>query len=161
MINIWTDKHLINENCDFFNDCDLFVDSMVTAKDFSERDLEAIKLIDNAVVTDKLTGEVKTPYGLTNIENLSSGCKVVLTYLYIIRKKNIPSKVAVINVTECGENALNVLFKYADDDNRKDIVFYLGYVNRLGGCLHKDYLINNVHRIKDLSLIGGCSNASI
>lgn len=161
MINIWTDKNLITKDCDFFEDCDLFVDSFVSSIEFLDRDFSAIRIIDRAEVTDINLGEVRTPYGLTDIGNLSSGCKTVLTYLHILRKKDVASNRAVINVTESGVNALNVLFNFADEDNRSDIIFYLGYVNKLNDCVQKDYLINNSDRISSLALVGGCGNEGL
>lgn len=161
MINIWTDKSLITKDCDFFEDCDSFVNSFVSSTEFSDRDFSAIRIIDGAVVTDINLGEVKTPYGLTNIENLSSGCKTVLTYLHILKKKDMASNRAVINITESGVNALNVLFDFADEDSRSDIVFYLGYVNKLSDCVQKDYLVNNSDMVSNLALVGGCGNEGL
>lgn len=154
MIRIWTDKSLIDSSCDYFEDCDAFVRAIVTSREFSDRDIEAMRKIDNARLVDRNYGWVLTPFGATNIENLSSGCKAVLTYLHIIRHKNIPSKRAVINITMCGENALDVLFKYADEDGRDDIVFYLGYLDRIGGCSKREYLVNNKNVVRVLSLLG-------
>ena len=153
MIRIWTDKSLIDSTCDYFEDCDAFVRALVTSKEFSDRDIEAIQQIDNARMIDRNNNWVLTRFGATNIENLSSGCKTVLTYLHIIRHKNIPSKRAVINITMCGVNALNMLFKYAEEDNRDDIVFFLGYLDRLGGCMKTKYLVNNKEVVYDLSLL--------
>lgn len=153
MIRICTDKSLIDSTCDYFEDCDAFVRALVTSKEFSDRDIEAIQQIDNARMIDRNNNWVLTPFGDTNIENLSSGCKTVLTYLHIIRHKNIPSKRAVINITMCGVNALNMLFKYAEEDNRDDIVFSLRYLDRLGGCMKTKYLVNNKEVVYDLSLL--------
>lgn len=68
-------------------DFDNFFDLYVESKYFGELDLYALKEIDNASILDFDLGTVKTPYGLTSMESLSTGCKVILSYLYIQRNK--------------------------------------------------------------------------
>ena len=44
---------------------------------------EIIELIDNAKLLDENTGLVKTPMGLTSVNNLSTGCKTALNVAFV------------------------------------------------------------------------------
>lgn len=62
--------------------------------------------IDNAKLIDKRTGKIETPYGITDIKDLSTGCKTVLNYIFMVENPEMYSIVKAINATECGWNAL-------------------------------------------------------
>ena len=81
MINIIT--HTDSKN--IINDFDSFFDLFVLSQNFKELDKEVLFKIDNAILIDK--NDIKTPFGTTNILNLSTGCKTVLSYLHMIRNK--------------------------------------------------------------------------
>lgn len=137
MINIITkpsDKATINDFEAFFN-------SYVLAKDFDNMSLEAMKIIDGAELLDKNLGTVKTKFGVSDVLHLSTGCKVVLSYLYIF---NIAHEYSdrILNVTECGSNALEVLFNFADMLSDNKTTFLLRHINQLLKCKDRQYCIN-------------------
>ena len=111
----------------FIKDIESMFNLHINSKDFDEDDLNSIRVIDNAEVLDLTTGLIKTPYGLTSIKDLSTGCKTVLVYNYC-RKNNINK---VINITEGGANALNVLFELMSKHNDSNTIVYLGHRNLL------------------------------
>ena len=145
MINIVTHT----DTKDIINDFDSFFDLFVLSQNFKELDKEVLFKIDNAILIDK--NDIKTPFGTTNILNLSTGCKTVLSYLHMIRNK-AEYQNTILNITECGSNALEVLFECADKLNDSDTVFLLEHSNHLFNCSERDYIINGNHS-KDL--LGG------
>jgi hypothetical protein len=73
--------------------------------------------------------------------HLSTGCKIVLSYLFIERNKK-EFKNIVLDITECGSNALEVLFTCVDKLQDKDTVFLLRHSNQLLDCKERDYNVN-------------------
>lgn len=81
---------------------------------------EIIELIDNAKLLDENTGLIKTPMGLTSVNNLSMGCKTALNVAFV--RKHPELNISTINVTECGYNALEVIFSMnVNDLSRTDV----------------------------------------
>lgn len=82
--------------------------------EFLKRNFEVLRKIDHII---KITGdfhndiEIKTPYGLTNIFNLSSGCKCVLCALYLL--ENYKGQEVILNTDEAGTNAFREVCKIA------------------------------------------------
>lgn len=122
------------------NDFESFFERYVLSKDFNALDLEAMKLIDNAELLDKDLGTIRTKFGVTDVLHLSTGCKIVLSYLFIYRTKKHMDK--ILNITECGANALEVLFNFVERLNDSDTIFLLRHSNQLLTCRDRDYLIN-------------------
>lgn len=152
MINIITEKDLIKEY-HIFNNANLFVRGMVSAQEFGDLDEYAIKYIDKANLLDRKTGAVETPFGLTDIYHLSTGCKTVLMYLYIYRHRQDYDKNIVINITECGWNAIDVLFDCVEKLCDSHTLFFLGHEDGIFNCKKRDYFINKEVSITDLSFI--------
>lgn len=141
--------NIVTKNSDnykyFFNDCESFFKAIVHSKDFNNSDINTIASIDNAVLLDKVTGTVKTPFGVCSIEELSTGCKIVLVYLYILRNRLKYNGSILLDVTECGSNALDVLFEL-DNSIDSNITFLLRHHNNLFKCKSRDYLIDGKHK---------------
>lgn len=152
MINIHTEKGLFKGK--LINDCEAFFKLYVRSFDFGELDEEVMKNIDNAVFIDKDGGVIKTPHGITLVTSLSTGCKVVLTYLHVVRNKEQFSEIC-IDVTECGWNALEELFRCADSfSNNDNVVFLLRHINGLYNCSERNFLINNKRSVTNLMFMG-------
>ena len=86
-------------------------------------------------------GSVKTKFGITDLLHLSTGCMVVLSYLYIQRNKEKYKGIA-LDVTECGVNSLEVLFDCATKLGDNEPLFVLRHNNQLYKCKDRDYIIN-------------------
>lgn len=65
-----------------------------------------MKYIDS--VSFKKGDYIETPFGSTSMDNLSSGCKALLLAYYYRNKKDV-----LVNILECGENAIELLFELA------------------------------------------------
>lgn len=137
MINIITKCNKENVLKDF----ESFFEKYVLARDFELLDLSVLYDIDRAILIDKKTGTIKTKFGITDILHLSTGCKIVLSYLFIERNKK-EFKNIVLDITECGSNALEVLFTCVDKLQDKDTVFLLRHSNQLLDCKERDYNVN-------------------
>lgn len=135
MINIITK----NDNKDVIMDLASYFNIYVTARDFGVRELQALKEIDGADLLDKKTGLVKTKFGLTSIDFLSTGCKSVLVYLYLYKLNDFSS---VLNLTMCGYNAIDMVFHFAEELNDNKTVFLLQHQNRLSLVKDRTYCIN-------------------
>lgn len=90
------------EGRDFIFSVDIFFDASVIAEEFSEVDLSIMREIDGAVLLDKSLGTIQTKFGITDIKHLSSGCKMVLSYLHMLRHRGIYNNF-VLNISECGK----------------------------------------------------------
>lgn len=113
-------------------------------KIFEDRDmkdpvaLKLIKEIDSAKYYSD--SNVKTPFGLANIYQLSSGCKAALLAIW---------SGVVVNFTEAGDNVYEALLKYAKDRdvkiwtnnrlmlNSKEIVCMDGKMMTANDCANK------------------------
>lgn len=138
MINIYTDwtgfdkKALIIDN-------DAYFDENVTAHNFEELENEAIEVIDDAKVLDYNIGTIQTPRGVGALENLSSGCKTVLNYLYLYRNKI--GNIKAIDVSECGANALEELFEIIEK-SKYPIDLVIRHKDRLYMCRERQYKVD-------------------
>jgi len=142
---------------DVLYDNDSFFDNSVGIESLSQDSEYTMKLIDNATLRDKKTGTIVTPYGTCSVKSLSTGCKTVLNCIYLnenkeeLREENLYFK--AINATECGWNALEVLFDYVDK-KEVDINIIVEHRDGLWRCSKRDYVVNNKHMIRDLLWIG-------
>lgn len=71
-----------------------------------------MKKIDGAEIIDENLGTIKTPLGITSMWNLSSGLKTLLYVRKLIQEGNTDKPVFV---GSAGENALELIFKEADN----------------------------------------------
>lgn len=149
MINIITSLNDINTKVR--KDFDSFFKLNVLSSTFEKLDEEVMLKVDKATLVDKKSGLIKTEFGLTDVLHLSTGCKTVLSYLHIIRNKE-KYDFEILDINECGANALEVLFECVDKLNDSDTVFLLEHSNHLFNCSERDYIINGNHS-KDL--LGG------
>lgn len=146
MINIYTDYDKYDTQAVIL-DNDAYFDENVVANTFGELEKNIIKKIDNAEVIDFNTGAIKTPRGIGALEDLSTGCKTVLNYIYL-QKHNIFT-IKAIDASQCGTNALEELFSTMEIvEYPIDIV--LRHKDELFKCGERDYKINNRREIKNL-----------
>ena len=82
--------------------------------DLTPKDFPVIANIDRAVPYE--ADYFKTPFGLAQIKNLSTGCKTVLNALHF------PDK--IFNFTECGGNAISELARVSGE-LEDDVLIYL------------------------------------
>ena len=148
MINISTDetKYLDNE---LIIDNESFFRLNVTAKSFHDDSIGVMKKIDNAELLDVNTGKIRTPYGECNIEDLSSGCKTVLNYLFIYENPQIYPTIKAINAIECGWNELEELCRLIEK-NEDDIEVLLQHSNNTYKCSDRDYCIDGKRHISSM-----------
>jgi len=128
------------------NDNDGFFFQNISPKDINDMSKIVMKKIDNAELLDAITGKIQTPRGIGSIEDLSTGCKTVLNYMFV-RDNNVDIK--AINISYCGYNAFDVLFDIAEKDN-KDFVFILLHRDGLYKCKEHDYFIDGKKHIFNL-----------
>lgn len=136
MVNIITNKEKVKHK--YINDNESFFKCFVRVNEIEEA-VQIIKSIDNAELLDENTGLIKTPFGLTSVDNLSTGCKTALNVAFI--KKHSEFGVNTFNITECGYNALEVIFSMNDIDN---LLFYLGHSDSLFKCADREYCVDGV-----------------
>ena len=101
--------------------------------------ISAMRMIDNAeIVLDRV---IKTPFGITTIDNLSNGCKTLI--LSYVRCKNGGKPVDVVSAGDNVIDAMLVLSKKYDVDFYIDTerILYPGHVSgdfELNGKIYKD-----------------------
>ena len=148
MINIFTDLDRFNRK-EVILDNDAYFYENVTSENFGDLEEQIIKQIDNGVIIDKKLGTVKTLRGITSIDNLSTGCKTVLNYVYISKNKN---EIKAIDASYCGYNALEVLFLTIEKVNYP-INIIIRHKDNLFKCNDREYKINDETIIKNLLYI--------
>ena len=141
MIKLYTSKkyfqpeETITDNESFFNNSV----SPIVLDDYS---LEVIANIDKAILLDKKIGTIQTPYGITNIDSLSTGCKTVLNYIFLANNEVEYSSIKAIDATECGWNAIEELFKIIEIV-KYDLGVIIEHNNKLYNCSDREYLVDN------------------
>ena len=144
-IRIYTDKIYLQDKI-ILIDNESFFNINVVSEEFGETDLGVMRAVDAARLIDKTTGLIETKYGLTDIHHLSTGCKTILNYLFLQRH---PMSYTVIDLSECGYNALNVIFDLAECSGQS-MDFLLMHQDSLDECGERDYRINNNRSVTNL-----------
>lgn len=119
-VNIFTSqkyfgKYTIWSNDNWFN-------KLLFEEDFLRRHSEIIMDIDAAKIVDYNMQTIITPFGTTSLNNLSTGLKTVLNICFI--KEKWPERNYIVNINECGNNALEYVFELVSNSN---IGVYLTY----------------------------------
>jgi len=151
MIEIYTDyeefdiKKILLDNDSFFN-------INVTARDFSELEEDTMRVVDNAELLDRETGAIKTKRGITNLENLSTGCKTILNYLFILKNCWYLDRYNAIDISSCGNNAIEQMFKVAEKFDGGSIPLILRHKDKVHKCGKREYLVDG-RMLTDLAYI--------
>ena len=97
------------DNCYILSN-DLWFSNVMTEREFLRRHIDIIRQIDRAEIVnyEKLT--IVTPFGETDISNLSTGCKALLNINYLLETGD-KEKTYLVNVTDIGDNALNMVLE--------------------------------------------------
>ena len=104
--------------------------------------VECIYRVDNAEFLPDSRDMLRTPFGITGVGNLSTGCHTVLNLLYVRDNKlNVG-----VDVTGCGANALDLAFEYADGTGIPLVLRYLS----VSQCKSRKFLVNGKHEVTDI-----------
>lgn len=130
-------------------DNDAYFNENVVAKTFGSLESRVIKEIDNATIIDYQTGAIKTSYGIGALENLSTGCKTVLNYIYVSKNDR---RIKALDASFCGANALEVLFSTIEE-LEYPLSIVLRHRDELYKCKEREYRINGERVIRNLLYI--------
>lgn len=103
MITLYVDRKAIGNENKFIHAIDLAFDKEIYNLEITVRDKEIMRFIDSAEYIGD--GYIVTPFGRTEIQNLSTGCKTLLLINHS-RELEFP----IINIGECGKNVLDIVF---------------------------------------------------
>ena len=90
---------------------DLWFRRVMYDREFLKQQKDIIWKIDKAKVTDYKTLQIVTPYGQTEVDNLSTGLKAILNVRYVMQKDNVSTQRVLICADDCGDNILPYLFQ--------------------------------------------------
>lgn len=96
---------------------DEFFNENMTSSEFTDADIMFLREIDNAEVIGN--NEIRTPMGVCDIKNLSTGVK---TLICIMHFKDI-----VFNISGCGSNVIDLLFEEASN-LKENITVYINFI---------------------------------
>lgn len=106
---------------------------------------EVMRRIDGVTKFDPVSGAIVTPFGSTTIDHLSCGCKTVLNYLYSDEKYKL------ININQCGDNALEVLFDTMEKvpHIQRDLILQHFVHNRENIIKQRNYYVDDIDWVTD------------
>ena len=107
MITVYTKKEHIEKDKKLIQFVDLTFNKLAYDMKLNQLDTEYMRKIDGASYLGD--GKMETVFGTTWITNLSTGCKVLILLNHYGKNKDY-----VINIGECGQNALDEVFKLSD-----------------------------------------------
>ena len=145
MVRIYTDYSKFDLNRVII-DNDSYFYNTITASMLDHFCKKVMEEIDGAVLLDVNLGTIKTKRGITSIDNLSTGTKTVINYILS------DCSIDAVNVTQCGWNALEELFKYIDITG-KNLPVVLKHKDDVFNCSNREYLINDKKVINNLAFI--------
>ena len=148
MIRLYRDKAKFDRESILLDNESFFMNN-VSAKWLGDASLRVMNKIDGASLLDANTGTIQTPYGVTDINNLSTGCKTVLNYIFIKENRERYKDVLAIDATECGWNSLEELFR-AIEEGGYDIGVILEHRNKLLKCSKRTYKVDDCQVIDSL-----------
>lgn len=149
MIKIATKTSMFKRNEIIFDNEAFFFKHFVV-HEIDDNYIEALRIIDNAQILDLKRGIVLTPFGVTSINDVSTGCKMVLNYLTLMKHRSDFRGIMAINATEAGANAIEILFEIMERLNDNETTVVIEHKNKLYTCKNREYLINGEHKITDL-----------
>lgn len=110
MITLYTSNQATqNSGKNVIKSVSLTFDKLIYNLEVTSDDKEAMLVIDSAKYLEN--GMIETPFGRTEVQNLSSGCK---TLILLNHRKELGNP--IINIGECGKNVLDYIFKMDNID---------------------------------------------
>ena len=110
MVNVYTNRKYLKDGEIYENKGDLYFG--LFNKTLSSQEKMLIEKIENAVFLNDT--DIKTPYGVCSIFDMSTGSKLLIN---VLQNPN-----TVFDVTECGRNVLEELFKQIDNTDTKIVL---------------------------------------
>lgn len=148
MIKLYTSLNYFDRDTILY-DNEAFFKEMVSSKDLERDELDILWEIDKAKLININLDKIETPYGICSLHDISTGCKTAINIMYIMKNISDFGKLGAVNVTECGVNALEIIFKNIDKNNY-DINLILEHEDDIWECSERDYIINGKKRIRNL-----------
>lgn len=111
MINVYTKKNLLPPNCIFINNIKAFFTTEVRQNFRScSKYKEILSCIDHATIVGDTGDVIITPFGITTIDNISTGCKSVFCYFQLLKMFPDLSTV-VLDLSKCGANGIEFILQ--------------------------------------------------
>lgn len=148
MIKLYTAFNYFNKD-NILYDNEAFFKEMIESKDLENDELDLLWEIDKAKVINTRLNKIETPYGACSLKDISTGCKTAINIMFIMKHKEDFSRLEAINITECGVNALEYIFRLIDK-NDYDINLVLEHEDAIWECSKRSYLINGTRHITEL-----------
>jgi hypothetical protein len=114
MVKLYTKRDLVPQEYYILEYNDVIFNGTVRASMFDDKCIEYIKRIDGAVLEDIGSNKIKTPYGIANITEFSTGLKTLLN-IYLLNQ-DLQEKQICVDITECGGDKLfQCIFAVAEE----------------------------------------------
>jgi hypothetical protein len=109
MVRIYTDRELL-QNRRIIESNDKFFLVNIAPWTIDDLGRQCMLSVDGAAFVEPGKARITTPFGETDIWHLSAGSKALINLVHIVGK----GWSHVLNVTGCGSNSLNFIFKFID-----------------------------------------------
>ena len=127
MVKLYSEDFELPKDLKAIDQVSLYFKGNIHKGNIDEKDLLIMKTIDNVSNFDPLSGAITTPFGITLIDNLSSGCKTCLVINHCL-KRGIED--IAISLERCGSNALDLALELLDGTKLIGIVSVTTYLGR-------------------------------
>jgi len=117
MVRIYSEEKIQETEYKLIGDIKSYFDRKISINKLNEEEKKALLDVDNAVIENLEYELVRTPFGVTSKEHLSSGLKTALVAMHVARLVKNSDKYVAINVISCGENALGYAMRAAEKSN--------------------------------------------
>ena len=130
-------------------DNEAFFRSKVAVRHISSKGRKYLEDIDRAVIIDEKVGTLMTPFGVIPLDSISTGAKTIQNLMYLQKYDNSRD----IEVTECGANALDIIFELMDNYDG-DVRILLRHA-MTARCGKRQYIVNDTRVIQDGAELSG------
>ena len=143
MVRLFTTFYILPDGCEYIEIPDAVFDTTITPLDLDAHDYKLMNMAEGIKVVDRDKGLFKTRFNICNLYQLSSGLKTLLLIRHL-KDFDKDRKVAV-NITACGENLIEAIFKETDYSGFPLVLRHFD----LYSCEDRIYVINDKYTTDD------------
>lgn len=148
MIKLYTSEKYFEAGKELIYLNDNLFDGTMYERTFTSEDIEVMLRIDRAEVIDMKLREIRTPYGLTNFSNLSTGCKTLINIMHAKPEENF-----VISLNGCSYEILDIIFNYMEEHQSTQALYIT--TAEISKCIDREFIVDNQRQFSTSMAVAG------